>query len=184
MSINWQDLRPLNGSQNAAFEEICCQLAASEAAPTGSMFLRKGAPDAGVECYWKLPDESEWGWQAKFFQSPPNDNQWTQVNESVKTALDKHPKLSRYVVCLPIGRQDPRLENQRWFMDKWNERAQEWEGWAVARGMAVVFEYWGAHELFERLSREEHRGGIISGFIAICSAMSGFGAVSKKLLQM
>jgi hypothetical protein len=89
---------------------------------------------------------------------PPNDNQWAQINESVKRALDKHPQLSRYVVCLPIDRQDPRIENQRWFMDKWNEHVQEWEGWAVARGMAVVFEYWGAHQLFDRLSREEHRG--------------------------
>jgi hypothetical protein len=59
------------------------------------MFIRKGAPDAGVECYWKLPDKSEWGWQAKFFQSPPNDNQWAQVSESVKKALGKHPRLSR-----------------------------------------------------------------------------------------
>src|SRR5262249_36952171 len=35
---------------------------------------------------------------------------------------------------------------------------QKWEEWAAARSMAVVFAYWGAHELFERLSREEHRG--------------------------
>jgi hypothetical protein len=33
-----------------------------------------------------------------------------------------------------------------------------WERWATAKGMAVTFEYWGTHELFERLSREEHRG--------------------------
>ena len=43
-------------------------------------------------------------------------------------------------------------------MDKWNESVQVWEAWATAGGMAVIFEYWGAHELFERLSREEHRG--------------------------
>jgi hypothetical protein len=158
MSINWQDLRPLNGSQHAAFEELCCQRAAAEPAPSGSLFIRKGAPDAGVECYWKLPDESEWGWQAKFFRSPPASNQWAQIDESVKTALEKHPQLSRYVVCLPIDRQDPRVDSQQWFMDKWNERVQVWEGCATTRGMAVRFEYWGAHELFERLSREEHRG--------------------------
>src|SRR5882724_1995828 len=158
MSINWQDLRPLNSSQNTAFEELCCQLAGAEPAPHGSVFIRKGAPDAGVECYWKLPDGSEWGWQAKFFRSPPVNNQWADIDDSVKTALEKHPQLSRYVVCLPIDRQDPRLDNQQWFMDKWNERVQKWGGWATAKGMAVTFEYWGAYELFERLSREEHRG--------------------------
>jgi hypothetical protein len=158
MSINWQDLRPLNSSQNTAFEELCCQLAGAEPAPHGSLFIRKGAPDAGVECYWKLPDGSEWGWQAKFFLPPPNNSQCAQVDKSVKTALDKHPQLSQYVICLPIDRQDPRLPENRSFMDKWNEHVQKWEGWATATGKAVTFEYWGAHELFERLSREEHRG--------------------------
>jgi hypothetical protein len=158
MSINWQDLRPLNGSQHTAFEELCCQLAAAEQHPNGSLFVRKGAPDAGVECYWKLPDGTECGWQAKFFLSPPGDNQWNQVDKSIETALEKHPRLSRYVVCLPIDRQDPRIDDQQWFMDKWNEHVQVWEGKATAKGMAVVFEYWGAHEIFERLSREEHRG--------------------------
>ena len=113
MSVNWLDLRPFNGSQHAAFEEICCQLAAAETPPPGSQFLRKGAPDAGVECYWVLPDASEWGWQAKFFLSPPDGSQWAQIDKSVTTALEKHPRLSRYVVCLPIDRQDPRIDNQQ-----------------------------------------------------------------------
>ena len=158
MSINWHDLRSLNGSQNAGFEELCCQLAGAEPAPHGSSFIRKGAPDAGVECYWKLPDGSEWGWQAKFFLSPPNNSQWAQVDKSVKTALDKHSQLSQYAICHPINRQDPRLPENRSFMDKWNEHVQKWEEWATVKGMAVTFEYWGAHELLERLSREEHRG--------------------------
>jgi hypothetical protein len=72
--------------------------------------------------------------------------------------LDKHPQLSQYVICLPIDRQDPRIKSQQWFMDKWNAHVQKWEEWAAAKGMAVVFEYWGSYQLFERLSREEHRG--------------------------
>lgn len=158
MSIIWSDLRPLNGSQQTAFEELCCQLAASETVPGGAVFIRKGAPDAGVECYWKLPDGSEWGWQAKFFISPPDNKQWDQIDDSVAKAIEKHPRLRRYVVCLPIDRQDPRVDGQKWFMDKWNEHVKAWEGLATEREMVVAFEYWGAHELFIRLSREEHRG--------------------------
>jgi len=158
MSITWQELRSFNGSQHAAFEELCCQLAVYEAPPAGASFVRKGAPDAGVECYWKLSDGSEWGWQAKFFSSPPDNGQWRQIDESVEMALEKHPRLSRYVVCLPIDRQDPRIEKQNWFMDKWNEHVEKWQEWARDRKMVVEYKYWGSHEIFERLSRDEHRG--------------------------
>ncbi|MHA1279852.1 MAG: AVAST type 2 anti-phage system protein Avs2 [Candidatus Helarchaeota archaeon] len=158
MSINWQNLRPWNGSQNAAFEELCCQLASYEKAPQGSIFIRKAPPDAGVECFWKLPNGDEWGWQAKFFLSPPSINQWSQLDESVKKALEKHPRLTSYTICLPIDRQDPRIEEQKWFMDKWNEHVEKWQQWAKEKGISVEFKYWGEHEIWERLSREEHRG--------------------------
>lgn len=77
---------------------------------------------------------------------------------SLKTALHKHPNLSKYTVCLPIDRSDPRIEGQSSFMAEWDKHVTKWEGWAQSKKMAVTFEYWGAHELFERLSREEHRG--------------------------
>lgn len=157
-SINWQNLRPWNGSQNTAFEELCCQIARYEQVPSGSAFIRKGAPDAGVECFWKLPNGDEWGWQAKFFLSPPDVNQWQQVNDSIVTALRKHPQLTSIFICFPIDRQDPRIERQKWFMDKWNEHVENWQGLAKEKGMTVEFNYWGEHEIWERLSREEHRG--------------------------
>ncbi len=158
MSISWQSLRSLNNSQNSAFEEICCQLASAEQVPQGSQFIRKGTPDAGVECYWKLPSGDEWAWQAKFFLSRPENNQWTQIDDSVRTALGKHPRLTSYTVCLPIDRSDPRHEEQIWFMDRWNSQVEKWKSWAEAKGMAVEFNYWGESELLLRLSREEHRG--------------------------
>jgi len=158
MFINWTSLRPWSGSQNIAFEKLCCQLAAYEQASQDSIFIRKAAPDAGVECYWKLPNSDEWGWQAKFFPSPPNSGQWSQLDESVKKALEKHPRLTSYTVCLPLDRQDPRIEEQKWFMDKWNEHVEKWQGWAGQKGISIEFKYWGDHEIWERLSREEHRG--------------------------
>jgi hypothetical protein len=126
--------------------------------PQGSKFVRKGAPDAGVECYWTLPHGDEWTWQAKFFTSPPDTSQWRQIDHSVETALDKHPRMSMLTVCLPLDRQDPRIELQRWFMDAWDEHVQKWAGWAQDKQMSVEFSYWGDHEIWERLSREDHRG--------------------------
>ncbi|HEX8453185.1 MAG TPA: hypothetical protein VF647_13870 [Longimicrobium sp.] len=59
MNISWTDLRPLKGSQHAAFEELVCQLAAGETVPKGARFIRIGAPDAGVEAVWILPNGDE-----------------------------------------------------------------------------------------------------------------------------
>jgi hypothetical protein len=123
-----------------------------------SKFIRKGTPDAGVECYWLLSNGDEWAWQAKFFLEPPGPAEWRQIDDSVKTALEKHPRLARCFVCLPIDRADPRIPEQKWFMDRWSEHVERWDSWAREKQMSVEFEYWGEHEIFSRLSREEHRG--------------------------
>ncbi len=161
--LNWQNLRSWNGSQQTAFEELCCQLAAYEQVPQNSTFIRKGAPDAGVECFWSLPNGDELAWQAKFFDSV-DKSQWEQLDKSVKTALEKHPRLISYTICLPLDRQDPRIDNQKWFMDKWNEQVDKWKGWAKEKGKNVNWLYWGEHEIFERLTREEHRGRYLFWF--------------------
>jgi hypothetical protein len=161
VSLNWMQLRAWDGSQNRAFEELCCQLAHAESFPAGSRFTRKGTPDAGVECYWTLSAGDETGWQAKFFQSV-GKSQWQQLDESVKNALDKHPRLTRYTICLPFDRADPRIEKkgkkQKSAMSEWDAHVETWTQWAKDRGMEVSFEYWGDHEISERLSFEEHHG--------------------------
>ena len=156
MQLNWNDIRPLNGSQANGFEELCAQLARAES-PDRAKFERKGTPDAGVECYCILPDESEWGWQAKYFDTLGN-SQWQQLDKSVKTALDNHPKLVRYFVCIPLDRSDARIEGQKSAMQRWKERVEKWEGWAQERDMCVEFVWWGSFELIDTLSQNEHIG--------------------------
>ena len=98
VSIDWNALRIWDGSQHTAFEELCCQLARHEDIPHRSDFVRKGTPDAGVECYWKLENGEEWGWQSKFFTKTPEATQCKELDESVTTVLRKHPKLKKYYV--------------------------------------------------------------------------------------
>ncbi len=164
MSSEWNKLRSWNGSQDNAFEELCCQLASCEKYPIGSQFTRKGAPDAGVECYWKLRSGEEIAWQAKFFTNPPTPQQWQQIDESVETALQKHPSLMQYIVCLPLNRQDPRKNKESWFQNKWDERVKKWKAWTSAKKMAVEFQYWGESEIFARLARAEHSGRLYFWF--------------------
>ena len=158
INIHWKSIRPLNGSRANGFEELCAQLANAER-PGGSRFERKGSPDAGVECYAILEDGREWGWQAKYFDEF-GDSQWSQLDDSVKTALEKHPRLARYFVCVPLDRSDARLGGRRSAKNRWDEHVQKWITWASARGMTVEFLYWGSYELLERITRPEHIGRV------------------------
>ena len=110
MSLEWKKLRSWKNSVNSAFEELCCRLAECEPHPQGSVFLRKGTPHGGVECFWAFPAGSEWGWQAKFLSMAFGPVQWQQLDKSVYSALKNHPKLSRYTICLPFDRPDARNE--------------------------------------------------------------------------
>lgn len=82
-------IRSIEGSQQKAFEELCCQLAKDCAEPREPQaeFIAKGDPDAGVECLWRLSNGDVIGWQAKYFTSPLGDSQWRQIDSSVEKAL-------------------------------------------------------------------------------------------------
>lgn len=157
-SIHWQAIRSINGSQAEGFEELCSQLARAES-PSGSSFTRKGAPDAGVECFTVFPDGTEWGWQAKYFDSL-GESQWSQLDDSVRTALAKHPRLIKYFVCVPLDRPDARIKDRMSAMDRWDDHVKKWTQWASDGGTIVRFVYWGSHELLDRLSRQENVGRV------------------------
>ena len=154
-SIDWKAIRPWQGSQSGGFEELCVQLARAE---TLEKVRRPGPPDAGVECYCILPNGNEWGWQAKYFTSSLTNTQWQQIDGSIETALDKHPQLIRYYVCIPRDRSEARIANKTSEMDRWNNHVAKWEGWAKDRGMDVEFVWWGSSELIDKLSHNEHIG--------------------------
>lgn len=158
MAINWHNIRPLENSQNEGFEELVCQLARNENIPNKRKFVRKGKPDAGVECYWILENYDEWAWQAKYFTASLGDDQWAQLDKSVKTVLDKHPSLTKYYVAIPNDPPDARLPRQKSMLDKWNERVGKWEGWASKKGLSVTFEAWWGSDLINRLSKPENQG--------------------------
>ena len=166
VTLTWKGIRPLNGRQDKGFEELCAQLACAEK-PSGSQFVRKGTPDAGVECYAVLSDGSEWAWQSKYVERL-GDSQWAQIDRSVKTALEKHPKLVRYFVCVPADRADARSEGRKSALERWEDHIAKWKGWAATREMTVEFIYWGSHELLERLARPRHVGRVRFWFDVRC----------------
>lgn len=155
-NIDFSRIRAHGGSQNKGFEELVCQLAHLSKPDNAKYFVRKDGAggDAGVECYWKLNDGSEHAWQAKYFMGSLKATQWRQITESVKSALDKHPELTKYYVCLPIDRSDSRRKDSITQMDKWETNVREWEEIAKEKSMQVEFCYWGQHEISLMLQRD------------------------------
>lgn len=164
ITLDWAAVRPLNGGREKGFEELCSQLARTEA-PSGARFVRKGTPDAGVECYAVLADGTEWGWQSKYFDTIA-EPQWKQLDESVKTAVEKHPQLRRYYVCVPLDLADARIVAKRTgtlrksAKDQWDEHLTKWHGWAQKENRNIEFIWWGSSELLERLARTENAGRV------------------------
>jgi hypothetical protein len=158
LPLAWDRLRPWDGSVRTAFEMLCNHFAAHEPTAAGAVFIPKAPPDGGVESYWAYRDGTEWGFQAKFFTSSLGASEWGQIDDSVKTALLKHPNLTRYTVCLPIDRADPRKPGQEWFKDAWDKHVAKWTQWATEQNRTVDFDYWGETELSDRFAQERHAG--------------------------
>lgn len=159
MNQEWLTLRGINGDIKNGFEEFVCQLARAEFAnhPDVETFDRVAAPDGGVEAYCIFKNGEEYGWQTKFFPKMGH-SQWQQLDKSFKRTLQTHPNLVKYYICIPLDRQDPRIEDQDWFMDRWKAKVDEWREYAKNEGREIKFEYWGNSELFDLLSKPENQG--------------------------
>ncbi|MBP7652773.1 hypothetical protein KA977_05080, partial [Candidatus Dependentiae bacterium] len=161
-NFNWNNIRPINGDVKIGFEELCCQLAYYEKMPIGSIYTRKGTPDGGVECFWKLSDNSEICYQAKFFINSPTNSEWCQIKKSLYEAVNNHQNLTQYIVCLPLNFSDgskTKTKNQKTALDKWNEYIKKWEAdIKIKFKKKIRISYWGETEIIDRLSKPEHRG--------------------------
>jgi hypothetical protein len=156
MKINWNNIGAIDG-QREGFEELVCQLASKEKIANQKKFIRIGKPDGGKECYWELKDGSLHCWQAKFFLYSFKANEWSQVNKSVKDAINNHSNLRTYYVAVPVDRPDGKGKGKS-MLQKWKSKVSEWEDYAAEKGMTVTFEYWGKHELETRLRKKENEG--------------------------
>lgn len=149
--IDFGRIRPHAGSRNDGFEELCAQLARLEKRERRDLFVRTGkGADAGVECYTIRSDKSERGWQAKYVFGWDNSLA-SQLNKSIEAALEKHPKLTEYIVCLPFNLPDARQKNRKTQRQKWNTWKAKWEGKAKKDGRALEIDLWDATALSTRL---------------------------------
>lgn len=161
IAINWSNIRTIDSSQQTGFEEFVCQLAKKENIPNKKQFIRNGTPDAGIECYWLLNNDEEIGWQAKYFLNSFTGTQWTEIKDSVLTALDKHPNLKKYILSVPYNPPDSRNRGEKTFLTKWNEKVKKWKSDELQKtGRTIEIEAWWASDLISRLNNPN-----CSGFI-------------------
>jgi hypothetical protein len=83
------------------------------------------------------------GLQSKFF-AKLDATQWRQVDDSVKTAIEKHPELTRYFVCVPLDRTPGQHK-------KWTALVANWR----ALSPALSVEWVGYSELLSHLLKPE-----------------------------
>jgi|GEM_PF-5733050 hypothetical protein len=174
-TIDFRRIRSHNGSQHRGFEELCYQLVhQSESVPNGTRFERLGVPDGGVEFIALLPDGAVWAWQAKYLFTLDQNN-FGQLDESVKSALASQPRLERYTFCLPYDR--PAGASGESAMRRWRTHQETWQGWAREAGRGNVdFQYKGESDLLSLLTQEQHAGRAFYWFDATVLSRDWFKA--------
>lgn len=154
LNLDFNNIRPMKGSLNDGFEEFVCQLVRKEEIPCAKRFVRNGKPDGGVECYWILEDGGVVAWQAKYFCKAFDNSQYQQIDGSVNEALNAHPNLRRYIIAIPIDPSDAHVEGRKSMKKRVDDYLDKWS----KTKPGVVFEFWWASDIIERLQRPSNQG--------------------------
>jgi hypothetical protein len=153
--VGFSRIREHRGTRHGGFEELCCQLAALDDLAEGSSFMRKGpGADQGLECYRTYADGSEVGWQAKYFLDGFGSVQVQQVKDSLAHALAAHPKLKKFILCLPVNLSDNRAGRTLSEVQKFERWKAKSISQAAAAGRELEIELWSASIIEGLLGRD------------------------------
>lgn len=148
-------IRPWRGSQDRAFEELAYQLLKDEA-PPGNVAIRTGNPDGGVEWYADLPNDGQWGWQAKNIADI--DDLLRAMTESVEAVVAERSNLVRltFVIStnLSAGTLKGKRKSQR---QKYEDKVATWKR-EIEGADRITFELIQESDLLAKLSLPQHRG--------------------------
>ncbi len=155
LASSFDTLRPWEGSQARAFEELSYQLLKSSV-PSGSHAIRTGNPDGGVEWYATLLDGTEWGWQAKHVHGI--DALLNAMTSSVHRVVQERSKLTKltFVISWNLAtstRRGARLSQR----DKYENKVTSWKS-TVPGAADIEFDLIQESDLLALLGQPEHRG--------------------------
>lgn len=134
-NVKFSEIRALEGKQDKGFEELCVQLLPiliGEAVQRMDRIDGRGG-DGGVEAIALTVSGQYVGLQSKFI-TQLETSQWRQVDSSVRTAVEKHPELTRYIVCAPLDRTPAQLKKWAVHVTQWRtlnpNLSVEWAGYS------------------------------------------------------
>ncbi len=149
--IDWSKLKPYHNDTPRNFEKLCFQIANRLYQDNGSFTpIDDSGGGDGVEFYLTLPNNDQWGWQAKFYHPNKrlsNSNRKDKIINSLQRACELHPHLKKWILCTPT---DFTPKEQIWFD---NELSKE-----ILNSMCVELEHWGDSKFNNWLSDPNFRG--------------------------
>ena len=149
--IDWSKLKTYEGNKYRSFEELCYQIAKGVHGKRGGFtFIDDSGGGDGVEFYMTLPNNDEWGWQAKFYHPDTRLSEKSRkqsIKASLTKACQKHKHLKKWFLCTPSNFTP---EEQNWFKDILPQ--------SVPLDMSVELIHWGASDFNDRLSEPRFAG--------------------------
>jgi len=162
--INFHEIRSHEGDKRKGFEELVCQLARREYPPEKGEYRRvEGAGgDGGVEAYWVLKDDTKHGYQAKYFLYTRDIN-WSQIDNSVKTAIEQHRELRKYTIALACDLTDKsgKLSQGKKGWQHWETHKTKWNRWSKEKEMVIEFIPWTKSDITDKLACNPTHDGLI-----------------------
>lgn len=158
--IDFARIAARGGSQDRAFEELCCQLALAESGDSPSFRRVRGdGGDGGVECFWTDAAGDLHGWQVKYMFDLATALK--KAADSLATARKNHPAPRRYAICVPFD-----LAGSKGFKGKGRTQQEKFatfkaekEEEAKSAGHPLTVELISASLLRDRLLRIDPSGG-------------------------
>jgi hypothetical protein len=155
--IDWSKLLPEQSTKNRSFEELCHQIAKGLYRQKASFVPvdDTGGGD-GVEFYATFTDDTQWGWQARFFypNSRLTSSRKKQIKKSLRKACEVHPSLTKFLLCVPANLTPG---ERKWFEETLTNSRLDGEP-VVPEGREVELEFWGHSEFSAWLSEERFAG--------------------------
>ncbi|WP_158666627.1 NACHT domain-containing protein [Salinibacter altiplanensis] len=113
--IDWSNLHTFEDSRRTGFEQFCYTIAKRKYGHLGTFTpIDDSGGGSGVEFYLTFPDDTVWGWQAKFYPDGRlgTGSRKRQIKKSLKRSCKGHPTLKRWFLCTPM---DFTADEQEWF---------------------------------------------------------------------
>lgn len=163
--MNWTNFKTYNEAPTRAFEALCNQIFELwinriYANEKKSFVVVNGAGgDGGVEAYATLENGDEIGVQAKWFPDSITSSQFSQIRDSIFSALKVHINLKKYVVCVPRDLSNVKLGKNGDLVK--NTEYSKWEkcvGDIKKKYPNIEILFWGDSIILEQLQYSEAAG--------------------------